>query len=296
MATVEDSNEGKACDAILRHIEARDGHARSELSFPEKAHDVGPVELVCKVGPQLYAIEHTRIEPFAGHIQVEKEFERHFKPLMEMVGDQLPADDRFELHLPFGALSGKHDRDVRPIHEALAAWIIATAPTLPVAGIGRVVLPVQKVSVPGVPFTVSLHRWKRNGFPVPFHVVHLVKSDVEPERLARIEAAYDKKLGKLLKWKARGARTVLILEEDDIQLTNHFRVGDALIAIEATRTERPDEVYLLSTGVSVWFAVPLRVGDTSFYDLELEQRYWETGPDKLDNITGARRPAKPPAA
>ena len=48
--------------------------------------------------------------------------------------------------------------------------------------------------------------------------------------------------------------------------------------------------------VSVWFAVPLRVGDTSFYDLELEQRYWETGPDKLDNITGARRPAKPPAA
>ena len=95
---------------------------------------------------------------------------------------------------------------------------------------------------------------------------------------------------------SRGARTVLILEEDDTQLTNHLRVGDALIAIEATRTERPDEVYLLSTGTSVWFAVTLRAGDTSFYDLELEQRYGETGPGKLDNITGAHRPAKPPAA
>jgi hypothetical protein len=146
----------------------------------------------------------------------------------------------------------------RPLRVTLASrrkGVIATAPTLPVAEIGRVVLPVLKVSVPRVPLTVSLHRWKRNGFPVPIHIVHVVKDDVEPERLARIEAAYDKKLGKLLKWKARGARTVLILEEDDIQLTNHFRVGDALIAIEATRTERPDEVYHLSTGVSVWFAV-----------------------------------------
>jgi|SRR5271165_2353491 len=293
MTAINSSNEGKACDAILRHIEARDGHTRSELAFPEKTHDVGPVELICAVGPRRYAFEHTRIEPFVGHIQLEAEAERHFQPLSEMVAGKLPSDDRFELHLPFGALLGKHDREVRPIQQALAEWIIATAPTLPIAAIGRVVLPVQKVSVLGVPFAVSLHRWKRDGFPVPFQVGHLVKSDTEPERVARIKVTYDKKLGKLLKWRAKGARTVLILEEDDIQLTNHFRVGDALINIEATVTERPDEVYLLSTANSVWFAVLLRIDDMSFYDLPVEDRHWKTSPDMLDNITGKRRTAKP---
>ena len=43
---------------LLRHIEARDGHTRSEPAFPEKTHDVRPVELVCAVGPRRYAFEH----------------------------------------------------------------------------------------------------------------------------------------------------------------------------------------------------------------------------------------------
>lgn len=293
MTTINSSNEGKACDAILRHIEARDGHARSELAFPEKTHDVGPVEMVCAVGPRRYAFEHTRIEPFAGHIQLQAEAERHFQPLSDMVARKLPLDDRFELHIPFGVLLGKHDREVRPIQRALAEWIIATAPSLPVASFGRVVVPVQKMSVPGVPFAVSLHRWKREGFPLPFRVMHLVKSDMESERLARIKVAYDRKLGKLLNWRARGARTVLILEEDDNWHTNHFRVGDAVFDVEATMTDRPDEVYLLSTGASVRFAVRLRIDDMSFYDLPLEDRYWKTGPDMLENIIGERRTSKP---
>jgi hypothetical protein len=90
-----------------------------------------------------------------------------------------------------------------------------------------------------------------------------------------------------MRWRADGARAVLILEENDIQLTNHFRVCDALLEIEKGIAEKPDEVYLLSTGASVWFGVPLRVDDTTFYNLPLEQRYWETGPAVLDNVTGS---------
>ena len=50
---------------------------------------------------------------------------------------------------------------------------------------------------------------------------------------------------------------------------------------------RPDEVYLLSTGASVWSGLPLRLDGTKFYGLPLEQRYWETGPDELHNIIGS---------
>ena len=64
-------------------------------------------------------------------------------------------------------------------------WILATAPGLPTARPGRYVLPIQKITPPGVPFAVSLHRWPRENFPFPFIVRHLVEGDVEAARLLR---------------------------------------------------------------------------------------------------------------
>jgi tripartite-type tricarboxylate transporter receptor subunit TctC len=155
MISTDRSNEGKACDAVLRHIEARDGAGRRDLFFPEKTHSVGPVELVCNVGTQSFAFEHTRIEPFAGHIQLEAEAERHFQPTTERVASQLPAESRFELEVPAGAILGLNDRAARPIQDALVRWILTTAPGLPTARPGRYVLPIHKITPPGVPFAVG---------------------------------------------------------------------------------------------------------------------------------------------
>jgi hypothetical protein len=59
-------NEGKACDAILRRL-----------------------ELACEIGDRLFAIEHTGIEPFAGHMQLEAEPGVHFRPIETMVAGHL---------------------------------------------------------------------------------------------------------------------------------------------------------------------------------------------------------------
>jgi hypothetical protein len=296
MSTTDRSNEGKACDAVLRDIEARAGAKRSDLIFPEKTHSVGPVELVCTVGTQRYAFEHTRIEPFAGHIQLEAEAKRHFQPITGRVASQLPADSRFELEVPAGAMLGLNDRAVRPIQDALVQWILATAPNLPKARPGRYVLPIQKITPRGVPFAVSLHRWPREGFPYPFIIRHSVTGDVEAGRRDRLEAAYNRKIPKLLQWKASGARTILILEEDDIFLTNHFNVADALAQVEASRTDRPDEVYLLSVFTSMWLITRLRLSDKTLYDLPVDDRFWQADAASLINMTGERRAAKPAAA
>src|ERR1019366_5986497 len=141
MSTTDRSNEGKACDAVLRHIEAREQTMRHDLIFPEKTHSVGPVELVCIVGTRRFAFEHTRIEPFAGHIQLEAEAKRHFQPITERVANQLPAESRFELEVPAGAMLDLNDRTARPIQDALVRWILATAPGLPTARPGRYILP-----------------------------------------------------------------------------------------------------------------------------------------------------------
>jgi hypothetical protein len=296
MSTTDRSNEGKACDAVLRHIEAREHAMRCDLIFPEKTHSVGPVELVCTVGTRRFAFEHTRIEPFAGHIQLEAEAERHFKPITDRVASQLPADSRFELEVPAGAMLGLSDRAARPIQDALVRSILATAPGLPTARPGRYILPIQKVTPPGVPFAVSLHRWPRDGFPFPFVIRHLVEGDVEAGRLQRIRDAYNRKVPKLLKWKSSGAQTILILEEDDILLANHFNVADALFQIEGSRSDRPDEVYLLSVLTSMWLITRLRVGGTTLYDIPVDDRFWETQPTSLINVTGVRRASKQVAA
>jgi hypothetical protein len=290
MSATDRSNEGKACDAVLRDIEARMGAKRSGLLFPEKTHSVGPIELACTVGTQLYAFEHTRIEPFAGHIQLEAEAKRHFQPITERVAMQLPADSRFEIHVPAGAMLGLNDRAARPIQDALVQWILATAPNLPTARAGRYHLPIKKVTPPGVPFAVSLHRWAREGFPFPFVIQHSVIGDVEAGRRDRLRTAYDRKIPKLQQWKAAGARTILILEEDDIFLTNHFHVADALAQVETSRTDRPDEVYLLSVFTSMWLITRLRLADRTLYDLPTDDRFWETQASALLNLTGQRRP------
>jgi len=292
MIPTDRSHEGKACDAVLRQIEAREDETRSDIIFPEKTHSIGPVELVCTLGTRRYAFEHTRIEPFTGHIQLEAEAERHFQPITERVVSQLPADSRFELHIPAGGLLGLNDRAVRPIQDALVRWILATAPGLSIARPGRYILPIQKVTPPGVPFAVSLHRWPRDEFPYPFIIRHFVEGDIEAGRLQRIREAYNRKVPKLLQWKKSGAQAILILEEDDIFLTNHFNVTDAVIQIEASSTNRPDEIYLLSVFTSKWLVTRLRVGDRTLYEMPVDHRYWETDPASLVNLTGERRLSK----
>lgn len=289
MTATDGSNEGKACDAILRDIEARVGAERRDLAFPEKTHSVGPVELVCRVGTQQFALEHTRIELFAGHIQLEAEAKRHFEPITERIVNNLPPESRFELVVPVGAMRGLNDRAAGPIQDALARWILEAAPGLPLARPGRYVLPIQKVTVPGVPFPISLHRWPRDEFPFPFVIQHLVAGDVEAGRRERIRAAYDKKAPKLSQWKASGARTILILEEDDIFLTNHFNVADAVAQVETSRTDRPDEIYLLSVFTSKWLITRLRLDEKTLYDLPVDDRFWEALPSTLVNVTGERR-------
>ena len=68
-------NEGKAIDAVLRRIEAReatlrlgDGWSPDDQQDPDKDRRV---DYVCTVGRQLYAFEHTGIEPFENQIKME---------------------------------------------------------------------------------------------------------------------------------------------------------------------------------------------------------------------------------
>lgn len=76
------------------------------------------------------------------------------------------------------------------------------APKLPIAPYGRYITPINNVTLPGVPFPVSLHRIAAPAiFRGRLDVLHLAPDDLEPAREERIRKACDDKYPKLAAWK-----------------------------------------------------------------------------------------------
>ncbi len=97
-----------------------------------------------------------------------------------------------------------------------------------------------------------------------------MKGDIEAQRGQRIlKACNTKRFEKLAVWKeSAGARTVLILENPDIFLTNPATVADVYLSIANGRTDRPDETYLFDTSHnSDWLLWPLLIGEQSYFDI-----------------------------
>lgn len=103
--------------------------------------------------------------------------------------------------------------------------------------------------------------------------------------------ACEKKFPKLAAWQSQGARTVLILEDNDIQNTGEHLVADALLfAEQKISCKRPDEVYLVNTFSEPWYGHVIRIDDTTYFDFPYEtqrSRYWEIKPASLIDVMRA---------
>jgi hypothetical protein len=280
-------NEGQACDAVLQHLERRAGAARTAMRFPDKEGHAAPVELACTIGDQLYAMEHTGIEPFEGHMRGNAEDDRLIQPIVAGVVGRLPRNEEFQLQIPAGAMEGLRARDVATIQRLLIDWIVGSAPSLWIPPRGMKDTQIPPTLIPGVPFAVKLHRLESRIFRGTLQVVHVV-SDVENRRLERVAAALKKKMPKLAAWKRdAGARTVLVLEENDIQLTNCHVVTDAVLKSEQTLGRAADEIYLVTTSFAPWQVHFVRVSDRTYFDLsDPDERSWDAHPSQLSSLTG----------
>jgi hypothetical protein len=117
-------------------------------------------------------------------------------------------------------------------------------------------------------------------------VKHLVP-DITNAREQRIKEACTRKFPKLDAWKQNGARTVLVLEENDIFLTNAQIVYETLARVETTFPNRPDEIYMVSTVVDPWGVYSLRVGNQGYYAMSQAQNcLTRFNPNILDDLTG----------
>ena len=179
--------------------------------------------------------------------------------------------------------------EVRGIQQALIAWVKATAPTVP----ARRYADYKKTSVgpvapPGVPFAVSLYRFEPALVPGHhFRLTHLVKNS-EQLRKDRIREAVERKFSKLAAWKRdENARTILVLEDNDIQLTNQAIVTETYLPLAMGRPDKPDETYLVVSCMDPWHAWPILIGDKSYFDFVQSGNAedWEIDPARLVPLT-----------
>jgi hypothetical protein len=189
------------CRRLIQRLESRLNAARMDMRWPEQEQHPFPVEAAFTIAGQLFALEHTGIEPFKGHVQMEAEASRHFAPIVDALKNALGTAAVFELVIPANAFRGRKVPEVRRLQQTIIDWIKATAPTLPkrlyadYRGTS-----VGSVTVPGVPFAMSLHRFEPALVPGHyFQIKHLVEN-AEQSRTDRIRAAVEKKFPKLAAW------------------------------------------------------------------------------------------------
>lgn len=258
----------------------RESKTRGYVNLPEKDNHTSAdrrVEMTFRLGDQLYAIEHTAIEPFELFIEHQNRAPQLFAPLESAATTALASVIQpgivIEMHLPLGELLRRKMYEVRSIHSALVSWAVSKAPNLKAGKYadyrrGPHIITEQP---DGVPFPVSLMLFGVPNVPGHFQLKHLV-SGAEQERALRLQRACEDKFPKLAIWKQlHNARSILVLEENDVQLTNVVIVADAFLSIARKRHDVPDETYMVSTHAPPWRAWSLLVNGRDYFDLAADR-------------------------
>ena len=223
-----------------------------------------PVDFRLMLGAREYAIEHTQVEAIPSLIRADERFQQLIGPIIDEVSGTLPGPAVYELHFPIDTHLRVKLADLDRIRRDFIDWIRATAQCLYKRN--SELLAREHTS----PRYLDSIEAKPPGFPYPVHLwvgaarseskrgtlrpVRLGLDDKELEaRLAeRLLEALHRKCPKLQRCKEDGARTVLVLESDDIALTDHVLVGECLAALLPEYPDLPDEIYLVETEVESW--------------------------------------------
>ena len=266
-------NEGKCCDAVLSMIEARLGITRANLRLPDQGDRTRRrIDLCAGLGSERYAFEHTRIEPFEGEMRTGVFFSKFVGPVQERLAGTLPGPARYDLLLPLDPTVAKRNDAIPKAQTALVDWVTAQAPALyEDAQSAPRLSALLEDSLPDLPYPVRLRctalASRSSWSPTGQLLCSRLYDDqwLEEQRVERLRTALATKGPKLQCCKNRGAKTVLVLETDDMALTNSVIAKEALDKASEGRTDLPDEIYLVETDFDEWVVTPMNPVDCGLF-------------------------------
>jgi hypothetical protein len=288
-------NERKACDAVVRALERLSGSSRTDAYSPEDIGAAAPVEYAFELGGTRHAVEHTIVEAFAGQIHTAVDFETFIEPIAAALDHRMQPPGRFDLHFAIHPTKGMKPREVAAARQGIIAWVRTKAAELhnecpeqpprnyKPGGFRN----FRKETIADVELTLSRETiWSQ---PSIAHgrlfITRFAPKDYEALRADRMRTAMEKKLPKLKAWKDGGARSVLVLENGDLSLSNHWVIAGAIEAALRERSDKPDEVWLVDTAIRAeWTVICLIRDDVVLPDDETEKRYWQFDPAVLEAV------------
>lgn len=278
--------QNRCCEAVLRMIEARLGSVRTCVSHPDREHrTTKEVEICATIGGTRFAIEHTLIEPMEGFVESGHHFGNFINGFDKLVAGRVPTEHAFQLLIPVTALKGIKNKAIPAIRKALADFAIekmaVLANPLPdnreiPSDIAAAMIsalderdseafarayarwsdlrasrrpPTSVEAKPdGVPFSVMLGiiRVPRPNRLGTLSVVRHIDADIEAKRVQRVARALKEKAEKLKRRKEGGDRTVLVLESNDIALTDDA-VFEALSVLRSRVDAAADDIFFADT-------------------------------------------------
>ena len=289
-------NEGKCCDAVLRVLECQFDAKRADLHAPDKGDRTNQRADVCvALGKKRYVLEHTRIEPFEEAIATGMFLDDFMKPIKVGLSGPLPGRAIYSLLLPQDPRLSPDMKDHKHAVQAeLAAFVSAEARLLHqqalTVRVGKFVQTEREIPALGYPAVLqcaSLGGPSETESGV-FGAVRIVDPSLEEQRFRRISRALAEKCPKLQRSKERGARTVLVLESNDIALSNSGVIRETLDRIPKEPVSEPDEIYLVETDYEQWAVFPMNLAADALFrsDPEPDRRYFhEFASSGLANVT-----------
>lgn len=288
-------NERRACDAVVRVLEERHGAVRANASSPEDDRVGPPVEYVFDLAGQTYALEHTVVEAFDGQIHKDVDFAAFIAPIERALDHRMPSPGSYRLTFAIHPSHGLKPKRIAEAQTAIIVWVREAAaamhaecPAVPTRSRGP---HGHESHRRGTVEGVDLHLHREIGWSLPevaygrVFCGRFAPPDYETLRIGRMRAALGKKLPKLQSWKDTGARSVLLLENRDLSLSNHVVILEAAEDALNGRHDRPDEIWLVDTTIKTeWTVWCLMRDGLSFPDEETSFRYRDFRPDNLADV------------
>lgn len=260
-----EKNERSLCEAVMQIVEREQGAAREGVRYPEDDGVGPPVDCCFSASGVSYAVEHTIIEPFTGHIRGSVDFGEFVAPIESALDHNMPSPGVYDLTFPIDPCAGRHRRTHAATQLAIIEWVQREAAALyaeeperrdrhwrPHGYTG-----VRSAEIDGIAITLKRRvHWASTTGDGRLYVVRSFAGDLEEQRRERVKAALVKKKIKLTESKQLGDLTVLVVETADIALTNHVTVAEALEALAEEWSPYVDRILVADTSIetewNVW--------------------------------------------
>jgi hypothetical protein len=224
-------------------------HRPDELDRKAKA-----IDFVSRGKEGIYLIEHTYIENQKDRKLLDALFNKLLGPIEKQISGNFGVPGYYyDFFIEMTAVRGA--KNTKAIQENLEAWIRSEIEKLKPE---EVITAIPK----GVPFSVRLVKQKAEIKQIEgkFLVGRMSpdRESAKKMRSERIKTAFTKKFPKLEAAKSvyANSRSILFLESNDIALSNHLLIWDAVEEALKEYQDAPDDIYLIEMEIesqpTVW--------------------------------------------